>query len=262
MSSAISVTGSDRLHNILISLEMEISDSILAALSEEVAVCRQEQKKQLLLVDPILVCMDTVIRHIDEIDEIRALPDVRALDVLNELVRAYQLITEEFVGQQEACQEVVSASLQKVFAWQHACIQDCIQNNQHKMQQATAAVPSVRIAAPASDADVQDLLTTVQQEIATTGMLAIRESATLLELVYTQQKRDRQARQGAKTFAGNFQGMNEVKQVENVKRVEPARETGKGEEDAFKSLIEENISSLQQIFQQELGRLRHDFIRE
>jgi hypothetical protein len=56
--------------------------------------------------------------------------------------------------------------------------------------------------------------------------------------------------------------MNKVKQVENVKRVEPVRETGKGEEDAFKSLIEENISSLQQIFQQELGRLRHDFIRE
>ncbi|MCW5213409.1 hypothetical protein VU04_10925, partial [Desulfobulbus sp. TB] len=260
MSSAISLTGYERLHNILISLEMEISDSILAALSKEVAVCRQEQKKQLIFVDPILICIDTVIRHIDEI---RELPDARALDLLNELVLVYQLITEEFIGQQEACQEVVSASLQKVFAWQHACIQDGI----HKAQEATVAAPSVRIEAPTKAKalgaepafDVQDLLTTVQEEIATTGMMVIRESATLLELVYTQHERDK-AGQGVElkadsrtdTVAGNFQGMNEVKQVE---KVEQTGEAGNGKKDVFTSLIEENISSLQQIFQQELGRL-------
>ena len=67
MSFEASSTGYERLHTIVISLGMEISDSILSALRDEVEACRREQKEQLALVGPVLLGIDAVVRHIDEI---------------------------------------------------------------------------------------------------------------------------------------------------------------------------------------------------
>ncbi|MCI5149333.1 MAG: hypothetical protein D3916_08090, partial [Candidatus Electrothrix sp. MAN1_4] len=205
MSFKTSLTGYERLHTILVSLGMEITDSILSALHNEVAACRQEQKDQLVIVEPILLGIETVGRHIDEI---RPLADARALQLLNDLVQAYQMITEELSGQQQACQAVMSKALKKVLNWQHSCIRDGLQN----ARQATAVVPpvlppvlprmvpSMEMAGktkPSSleSLDMKALLATVQQEITATGMLAIRESAALLELVHVQKEAASKAKQ-------------------------------------------------------------------
>lgn len=98
MSFETSSTGYERLQTIVISLGMEISDSILSALRHEVEVCRREQKEQMAVVGPVLLGLDTVIRHIDEI---RVLTDARAFSLLNELVQVYRKLTVEHLELQK-----------------------------------------------------------------------------------------------------------------------------------------------------------------
>lgn len=257
MSFETSLTGYERLHTIVVSLGMEITDSILSALRNEVAACRQEQQEQLIIVDPVLLGIETVVRHIDEI---RALTDARALQLLNDLVQAYQIITEELSGQQEACQAVVSKALKKVLDWQHSCICDGLK----KAGQEMAVVPSVvspvevTVEEEPHPFDMKELLVTMQQEIAATGMMAIRESAALLELVHMQKEAACEAKQADK--AGYIpESPNNDKDSQDSQDVEKNREWKKEE---FNAVIQENISSLQQIFHQEIGRLRHEFVRD
>ncbi len=239
MSSETSLTGCERLHNIVVSLGMEITDSILFALRNQVIACRQEQKEQLVLVDPILIGIDTVGRHIDEI---RVLSDARAFSLLNELVQAYQLITEELAGQQEACQALVSESLTKVFDWQHSCVRDGVGNLQE------AGATGERITPVDLEGKTEDLLATVQQEIAATGMMAVRESAALLELVHVQNEAQN-ATEGLVS-----EGLEESEDV--------GKEASGNEREEFSSLIQGNISSLQQVFHQEMERLRCEIVQD
>ncbi|WP_339137587.1 MAG: hypothetical protein WGN25_05825 [Candidatus Electrothrix sp. GW3-4] len=222
MSFEASSTCYERLNNIVISLGMEVSDSILSALRNEVEACRQEQRKDLAIVGPVLLGIDAVIRHIDEI---RALADARAFHLLNELMQAYRMITEECQEPQKAW-AVASEALDKVLAWQHSCIQE----SQEKVQNASSVAPAL---SESPTFDMKGLLGAVRQEIAATGMMAIRESAALLELVHVQ-----------KESAGS---------------ADP-EESKEKDGDAFSSVVRENISSLQQTLHQEMGRLRHDFI--
>lgn len=234
MSSEAGSTGYERLHTVLISLGMEISDSILSALRDEVDTCRREQQERLAIVGPVLLGIEAVVRHIDEI---RALTDARAFGLLKELVRAYQEITEEHQGQ-EAAWTVASEAVEKVFVWQHSCIRE----NLKTMSKAgpvrsvrsvhTEAVAPATAEPPVTVIDMHDLLSAVRQEIAATGMMAVRESAALLELVHVQKEK----RASAPADAVNA--------------------------DEFSSVIRKNIFSLEQTLHQEMGRLRHEFIRE
>ncbi len=258
MSSETRLTGHERLHNIVVSLGMEITDSILSALRNEIIACRQEQKEQLIFVDPILISIDAVVRHIDEM---RVLTDARAFSLLNDLVSVYRRITVDtadvvdLVGQ-EACQAVVSECLTKVFSWQHNYARDIyardIRAGVHTAQETTPtpAPAPAPISASGVNADmknIKDLLDTVQQEITATGMMAIRESAALLELVHVQNE-------AADSFSKGFE------------KSEGSEETGGkiegGEKEEFSSLIQGNISSLQQAFHQEMERLRHEIIQD
>ena len=227
MSCEMSITGYERLNNIVISLGMEISDSILLALRNEVEACRLEQKEQLATVGPVLSGIEAVIRHINEI---RALTDARAFSLLNELVQAYRMITVESQDA-EGIYLIVSESLDKVFSWQHSCIRESL----NKVQSA-GGVSSAQTESPAFDMkDVKGLLGAVRQEIAATGMMAIRESAALLELVHVQ-------KEAAETLAADV------------------GKDGEGKSEEFSSFVRENISSLEETLHQEMGRLRHDFI--
>lgn len=195
MSSEAGSTGYERLHTVLISLGMEISDSILSALRDEVDACRREQQERLAIVGPVLLGIEAVVRHIDEI---RALTDARAFGLLKELVRAYQEITEEHQGQegQEAAWTVASEAVEKVFVWQHSRIRE----NLKTMSKAgsvrsirsvhTEAVAPATAEPPVTVIDMHDLLSAVRQEIAATGMMAVRESAALLELVHVQKEKE------------------------------------------------------------------------
>lgn len=222
MSLEASSTGYDRLNNIMISLGMEISDSILSALRHEVEACRQEQKEQLALVGPILLGIEAVVRHIDEI---RTMTDARAFGLLNELIQDYRVITEEQHDSNHAL-DIASEALNKVFAWQHSCIQESLQKPQVRKDASPTHSES-------SSFNIKDLLGTVRQEIAATGMLAIKESAALLEMVHVQKEEER---------------TGDVEEYQGPKKKD------------FNAIVQENISSLQQALHQEMGRLRHDFI--
>ncbi|WLE97622.1 MAG: hypothetical protein QTN59_02040 [Candidatus Electrothrix communis] len=238
-----SSTGYERLHTIVISLGMEISDSILAALRHEVKACRQEQAEQLAVVGPVLLGIDAVARHIDEVG---VLTDVRAFSLLNELVEAYRQMTVEqsTVEQQERQKawSIASEALSKVLAWQHSCLLEGLKKVPNAVVN-TEAVSPVKEEVPAVDMqqDMQGLLGVMRQEIAATGMMAIRESAALLELVHVQ-------KEGAGSGAADAEEISE--------------EPGVGESEKFSSVVRENISSLQQVLHQEVGRLRHEFVRD
>ncbi len=94
--------------------------------------------------------------------------------------------------------------------------------------------------------NIQGLLDVVRQEIAATGMMAIRESAALLELVHVQKER-----------TGSVPAADSEETLE-----ETSEETRKRRSEEFSSVVQENISSLQQVLHQEMGRLRHEFVRE
>jgi hypothetical protein len=231
--------GYERLNTIVNSLGMEISDSILSALHHEVEACRREQKEQLAVVGPILLGIDAVIRHIDEI---RALTDARAFSLLNELVQAYRLITVEHQEHQEPQKSwpIAAEALSKVLTWQHSCIQ----RNLKKAPTVGAVVGAFTgDVSPAKEEfsaiDMKGLLGAVQQEIAATGMMAIRESAVLLELVHVQKE----------------EASEEISE-------EPGERESKEFSSEFNSVVRENISSLQQVLHQEVGRLRHEFSRD
>ena len=227
MSSENSKSAYDRLHTVVTSLGMEISDSILTALRSEVAACRQEQREQLALVDPVLLGIEAVARHIDEI---RVDADARALGLLDELVQAYRILTVEGQEKEEA-QVLVSEALNKVLVWQHSCLRERLDKAKRPEAGAEAAVSPKKNAVSASAVaghDMKELLGTVLQEIAVTGMMAIRESAALLELVHAAD----------------------------------SRKEGAGKNKELSSVVRENISSLQQVLHHEMGRLRHDFIGE
>jgi hypothetical protein len=250
MSSETSLTGSERLHNIVVSLGMEITDSIVAALRNQVVACRQEQKDQLLLVDPLLIAIDTVARHIDEV---RARVDNQAFSLLNELVHFYQVITIELAGQEDACQAVVSASLAKVFAWQHSCVLAAVDKTEQSMERVSVADREEKSASSVITENMSDLLATVKQEIAATGMMAIRESASLLEVVHVQNEAEKMAFEDSKRSEGD----EELGNGQNL-----TEKAGEYEKEDFNSLIQGGISSLQQVFRQEMERLRHEIIQE
>jgi len=230
MSFEASSTGYERLHTIVISLGMEISDSILSALRDEVEACRREQKEQLAVVGPVLLGFDTVIRHIDEI---RVLTDARAFSLLNELVQAYRQITvEQCTVEQQRQQKawsIAAEALGKVLAWQHSCILESLKKVPNAVVN-TEAVSPVKEESPAFD--MKGLLGAVRQEIAATGMMAIRESAALLELVHVQKEKTALA-------SADSAGADE-----------------------FSSVVRENIFSLEQTLHQEMGRLRREFVRD
>ena len=218
MSLKNSVTGYDRLHTVVTSLGMEVSDPILTALRTEVAVCRREERERLAFVEPVLLGIEAVARHVDEI---RVLADARALRLLNELVETYRRITVDGAEEEEA-PALASEALHKVLAWQHSCILESL----HRTTGSEQAGSLLNNELPAFA--VKELIGAVRQEIAATGMMAIRESASLLELVHAAD----------------------------------ARKDGSGTNKDLSSVVRENISSLQQVLHQEMGRLRHDFIRE
>ena len=231
MSFEASLPGYERLNTIVVSLGMEISDAILLALRNEVAACRKEQKDQLGRVGPVLQGIEAVVRHIDEI---RILTDARALSLLHELVQAYKALTEE-QPEESSAWAIVSDALNKVFSWQHSCIQESLKKAQ------SSELSGVPVKAQSIPFDMRGMLDAVRQEIAETGMIALRESAALLELVHGQ------------------------KEAEKGKNAASADSTETGEDNAgqskeFSSVVRENIFSLQQALHQEMGRLRHDFI--
>ncbi|MCI5124863.1 MAG: hypothetical protein D3925_10400, partial [Candidatus Electrothrix sp. AR5] len=208
--------------------------ALLSALHHEVEACRQEQKEQLAVVGPILLGIDAVVRHIDEI---RVHTDARAFSLLNELVQAYRLVTVEqrtvgHQGQQEGW-SIASETLVKVFTWQHSCIQESLKKVPNAGDVFSEKTES-------SAFDIKGLLDVVRQEIAATGMMAIRESAALLELVHVQKE-------------GRYPVPADTQEI-----LEGA--SGKSEE--FSSVVRENISSLQQVLHQEVGRLRYEFSRD
>ena len=238
MSFEASSTGYERLHTLVISLGMEISDSILSALHDEVEACRQEQTEQLAVVGPVLLGFDTVIRHVDEI---RVLTDARAFSLLNELVQAYRLITVEHQEQQESW-TIASEILTKVFFWQHSCLQKSLRKVANAVVNTEAVSP---VKEESSAFDMQGLLGVVRQEIAATGMMAIRESAALLELVHVQ-------KEGVGSGAVDSEEISE----------ETSEGSREGENEEFSSVVRENIFSLQEELHQEMGRLRHEFVRK
>jgi hypothetical protein len=213
-------TGYERLSRTVTALGMEISDSILSALRREVESCRQENKKRLAVLDPVLLGIEAVTMHVETM---RADSDARAFKLLNELVEAYRLVSEELPEREDA-QPAASAALKKVLDWQHSCISV-------SMSAKTKNVPEAdRISEPAS-MDADKLLATVRQEIAATGMMAVRESAALLELVHV--------RKTAKTAPADISEYTDLG-----------------------SVVSENISSLQRDLHQEMSRLRHEFSTE
>ena len=154
---------------------------------------------------------------------------LRAFSLLNELVQVYRQITvEQFTVEQQRQQKawsVASEILEKVFVWQHSCIRESLK----KVPDAGAVSP-VKGESPVFD--VKGLLGAVRQEIAATGMLAIRESAALLELVHVQKEKTALA-------SADSAGADE-----------------------FSSVVRKNIFSLEQTLHQEMGRLRHEFVRD
>jgi hypothetical protein len=247
MSFKVRSAGYERLHTLVISLGMEISDSILSALHHEVEACRQEQTEQLAVVGPVLLGIDAVVRHIDEV---RVLADARAFSLLNELVQAYRQITvEQFTVEQQGQQKawsIASEALNKVLVWQHSCILESLNKVPNAVVN-TEAVSPVKEEIPAFDMqqDMKGLLGTVRQEIAATGMMAIRESAALLELVHVQ-------KEGTDSVPADAEEILE----------EPGEGESKEFSSEFNSVVRENISSLQQVLHQEVGRLRHEFSRD
>ncbi|MCI5165636.1 MAG: hypothetical protein D3903_05955 [Candidatus Electrothrix sp. GM3_4] len=246
MSFEASSIGHERLNTLMISLGMEISDSILSALRHEVEVCRQEQKEQLAVVGPVLLGIDAVVRHIEEI---RELTDARAFSLLNELVLAYRLITVEHQESQKAW-SIAAKALDKVLTWQHSCIQKNLKKAPKTAAFAGALTRDVSPAREKSPAgDIQGLLDAVRQEIAATGMMAIRESAALLELVHVQKE-------------GTDSVPADAGKISEETSKEPGKRENKEFSSEFNSVVRENISSLQKTLHQEMGRLRHEFIRE
>ncbi|MCI5157670.1 MAG: hypothetical protein D3906_04380 [Candidatus Electrothrix sp. AUS1_2] len=243
MSSEVCSPGHERLNNIVVSLEMEISDSILLALRKEAASCREEQEERLGTVGPVLQGMEAVIRHIDEF---RMFTDARALSLFRELVQAYKELTEE-PPEESAALVIASEALNKVLSWQHSCIQESLKKARSTTEPEPAGSP-VKALSPASDMQgMQGMLDAVRKEIAATGMMVIRESGALLELVHVRNVRNK----AKKTAEGSVSAASE--ETEAIK-------AGQGEE--FSAVIRENIFSLQQALHQEIGRLRHDFIGE
>lgn len=218
-------TGYERLNRAVTALGMEISDSILFALRREVESCRQENKKRLAVLDPVLLGIEAVTMHVETM---RADSDARAFKLLNELIEAYRLVSEKLPEREDA-QPAASAALKKVLDWQHSCISV-------SMSAKTKNVPEAgRISEPVAESvsepasmDADKLLATVRQEIAATGMMAVRESAALLELVHV--------RKTAETAPADLSEYADLG-----------------------SLVSENISSLQRDFQQEMSRLCHEF---
>lgn len=234
MSSEVSVPGYERLNTIVISLGMEISDSILIALRKEIAACREERKVQLGTIGPVLLGMEAMVRHIDEI---RLLTDARALSLLHELVQAYKVVTEE-QQKESVARAIASEALNKVLSWQHSCIQE-------SLKKVSSTVPAGSpVSSPTPTFDMQGMLETVRQEIAATGMMAIRESGALLELVHVQKEAKKKAEASTSVDSEDIEENN----------------VGQGKD--FSAVVRENISSLQQALHQEMGRLRHDFIGE
>ncbi|MCI5132152.1 MAG: hypothetical protein D3904_11685 [Candidatus Electrothrix sp. EH2] len=118
-----------------------------------------------------------------------------------------------------------------MLSWQHNCIRESLNN-----KAAGTAVPASLPETEAQPVNAQELLGAMRQEIAATGMMAIKESAALLELVHVRK-------------AAQDTGVG-------------AEKEGTENNEEFTSLIRKNISSLQQVLHQEMGRLRHDFIGE
>ncbi|XCN71550.1 MAG: hypothetical protein Q3M24_14645 [Candidatus Electrothrix aestuarii] len=229
MSFEVSLPGYERLNTIVVSLGMEISDSILLALRNEVAACRAEQKEQLGIVGPVLQGIEAVARHIDEI---RLLTDARALHLLQELVQTYKVLTEE-KPEESVAWSISSEALNKVLSWQHGCVRESLNKAQSPDYDGIPTTPQ------SSSFDMRGMLDAVRQEIAETGMLAIRESATILELVH---------------------GQKEVQEAQEGEASADSEKSGAGKDKDFSAVVRENISSLQQALHQEMGRLRHDFI--
>ncbi|MCI5221503.1 MAG: hypothetical protein D3924_02170 [Candidatus Electrothrix sp. AR4] len=198
---------------------MEIADPIFFALRQEIENCRQKNKERLAVLDPILLGIEAVTMHIDVM---RAASDARAFNLLNELIEACRLIFEEFPEQEEA-QVAASTALKKVLDWQHNCMVTAAKT---KKNLEAAQVSESDFESASMDMDA--LLATVQQEIAATGMMAVRESGALLELMHVQ------------------------KETAETPSDDPVEDVG------FSSLVRENISSLQLTLHQEMGRLRHE----
>jgi hypothetical protein len=121
----------------------------------------------------------------------------------------------------------------------------------------------------ASFLDMKALLATVRQEIAATGMMAIRESATLLELVHVQNAAVNEAIKEAANKAeyadraGYIPDNTEPSDnLDNPRDSQDAGKTRAWKKEEVNAVIQENISSLQQAFHQEIGRLRHELVRD
>ncbi|XOF34815.1 MAG: hypothetical protein ACL93V_05880 [Candidatus Electrothrix sp. YB6] len=222
MFSETASPGYERLNQAVNALGLEISDAILTAIREDIQTCREEEKERLALVEPVLSGMEAVVTHIAAF---RAASDARTFSLLKELMAVYRDVAWE-ISDQEKAQPVAFAALKTVLDWQHSCL---------KAKMESTSEPAV---ADQNEADttgegeaLRGLLAAMRQEIAATGMMAVREAAALLELVHVQQG---------------------------------TAETGpavSGDTNNVGAMIKENISSLQQIFHQELDQLRHEFGR-
>jgi hypothetical protein len=225
MSSEIVVSpGYERLNQAVNALGLEVSDAILTALREGIQVCREEEKERPALVEPVLAGMEAVVTHIDAF---RAASDGRAFSLLKELMAAYRAVAWE-IPDPEKAQPVVSAALRAVFNWQHSCL---TAKAAPASEPNGISSPDVEPANAVPGNNMRELLAAMRHEITATGMMAVREAAALLELVYVQQ---------------------------GTAETGPA---AAGESNDVRAMIQENISSLQQIFHQELDQLRHEFGR-
>ena len=222
----------DNLRDVIFSLGMEISDSILLSLRDAVAACRQENQDRMTIVEPVLMGFDAVINHIDAV---RAVSDPDAFRLLNELLAAYQKITDDSLKAAQE-QQFAFTALKQVLDWQHLCMLQPKRKAVQEPVQEWESVPEPvvepfveSIAEPVETIsfDLQAILNTVQQEVAETSRMAARESALLCDLTHVKEKVMAKEKgmaftpladgDSAAILANEFDAMREIFQEEMIK---------------------------------------------
>ncbi len=218
----------DNLKDVIFSLGMEISDSILLSLRDAVESCRQENKERLTIVEPVLMGIEAVVNHIDAV---RAVSDPDAFRLLNELLATYQKVTDDGLDAAQA-QKSAFASLKQVLDWQHLCMLQPKRNAvQEPVEEWESGPEPVAEPEEPTTFDLQVILDAVQREIAETSKMAARESAILCDLTHTK---------------------------ENVKAEEETKVSATSAVGDSASILSSQFDALHETFQGEMAKLRQE----
>ncbi len=175
MNMETATTGSERIRDIVVSLGMEISDSIIASLEDAIADCRREDLEQAAQIEPIFMGLEAVSRHVAAL---RINSDPAAFGLLHSLLDTYDLVRNETEKQGR---KASFEALQQVLDWQH----NYMVENQGKKFAVQAIVPSEEeiVLPERGGLDARVIMAAIEQEIEKTGKMALEEAEALQECV-------------------------------------------------------------------------------